>query len=119
MKKRGAPKKQGLLDGFVLIRRIEAVAAYQNARLGGMTDRAAKQFAINQVKLRFPDVKISKSEVERALAELQPNQKMKAGKEVFSCIIEGDSTVVKQEPIKYKSLRKPDKFIFGKSKKIS
>lgn len=117
--KRGAPKKNGVLDGIVLIRRLETVAAYQKARVDGKTDRVAKELAIESVMQRFPNMKISKSEVERALKELQPNEEMKAGRDVFVPTLSafGIGGVVKYSLVKYKSLRKPN-YLFNLSKKI-
>jgi hypothetical protein len=117
--KRGAPKKEGLLKGVVLIRRLLAVEAYQKARMGGKTDRIAKEFAEAEIKRIFPKMKISKTEIERALAEFQPNTKMKENQEVFVCET-GDTPfqrhLVNLKVIKYKSLRKPNPINFGKNK---
>ena len=118
--KRGAPKKHGVLDGWVLIRRLEAVLAYQKARMAGKTDRVSKEIAIAEVKRRIPGIKISKTEIERALAEFQPHDEMKENRPVFSS--ETDSNpmlggVVKLKIIKYKSLRKLNTMRFSKKYK--
>ncbi len=72
MTKRGRPKKNGLQPGWMLLRRMEALYAYGQARMAGEKHSAAVREAVKAVREKHPSMRISETEVRRILADWQP-----------------------------------------------
>ena len=76
-KKPGRPRKHGFQPIWMLMRATTAFYAYDEARRRGEKHSAAVQSAACAVRLEYPGMPISETEVKRMLAQWRPsNQDM-------------------------------------------
>jgi len=71
MTKRGRPNKHGVRPGWMLLRSVMVLNAYDQARASGDKHSAAVTEAVSAVRSRTPGMPISETEVKRVLAEFQ------------------------------------------------
>jgi hypothetical protein len=71
MAERGRPRKNGAKPGWTLFRSVMALAAYDQARVGGNKHSAAIAEAVSAVRAWVPEMPISGTEVKRVLAEFR------------------------------------------------
>lgn len=72
MAKKGRPRTNGRKPGWVLGRAMIAIEAYDRARCAGDKHWFAVRAAVEAVRIEFPGIAISETEVKRVLADLRP-----------------------------------------------
>jgi hypothetical protein len=72
MAKRGRPKKDGVQPGWMLLRVVLVLNAYNEARSSPLKHSSAVTEAVAIVKKTYPGMPISETEVKRILAKFQP-----------------------------------------------
>ena len=71
MTKRGRPNKHGVQPGWMLLRSVMVLNAYDQARARGDKHSAAIIEAVSAVRSRMPGMPISETEVKRVLADFR------------------------------------------------
>ena len=69
---RGRPPKKGLQPSWMLLRRMELLFAYDQARKAGEKHAAAVASAVLAFRTKYPLIPASGSEVRRVLADWRP-----------------------------------------------
>lgn len=106
-KGRGAPPKNGVRTGDVLIKILFTLAYYQEARLNGKTDRSSKYIAIQNLSKNI-GMTINKTELEKSLAEFQPSHIRNKGLSVLSFELANEyAGSVGFKPVCYECQTKP------------
>lgn len=77
MAKRGRPRAGGKKPGWMLIRALVALEAFDQARRAGEKYFFAIEETVKAVRETIPEMPISGTEVKRVLAEFQPNDAAK------------------------------------------
>jgi hypothetical protein len=72
MTNRGRPRTNGVKPLIIFYRNRAAVSAFRAARAAGAKQTVAIDDAIAVVKMKYPDLAISRTEMNRILAALQP-----------------------------------------------
>ena len=72
MARRGRPRKNGVQEGWVPFRALVALEGYNSSRKAGEKYSKALEAGVAAVRLMFPGMPISLTEVKRILAEFQP-----------------------------------------------
>lgn len=70
--KRGRPAKNGMQPGWMMLRAMELLHAYDEARKAGEKHVAAVHSAVDAVRTKYPAMPVSATAVKRMLAEWRP-----------------------------------------------